>query len=152
MPEPGPEFDLDRAREEIGTLSMTQVRDYLDVTEKKVSSGRMVWNERKLIQELGGIFEILQGFASGGCPALQRLQSLAKQTRETFEDNGIYPMYREDRRLAGFPQLLQRFIISGDFPEEYPGLFIEKEDGWEVLGPYVGKAKPPQTDNGRNFS
>lgn len=71
----------------------------------------------------------------------------AQEATGILEKHGIYPLYADDGKIVGMPELRGRFAPVG--PQSsilYPGLFWEKDGVLLVFGSYIGV----YADNTRN--
>ncbi len=69
---------------------------------------------------------------------LQEVRNLAEETRKALIQSGIYPMYRQDEKLAGRPDLRGFFIEVQTGGRRLPGLFIENKHQLQLYGNFQG--------------
>lgn len=69
---------------------------------------------------------------------LQQVRSLAEEVRKALIQSGIYPMYRQDEKLAGRPDLRGFFIEVQAGGRRLPGLFIESNHQLQLYGNFQG--------------
>ena len=69
---------------------------------------------------------------------LQQVQSMAEEVRKALIQSGIYPIYRQDEKLAGRPDLRALFIEVGEGGHRLPGLFIESNHQLQLYGNFQG--------------
>ncbi len=129
-------FPEEKTREQIRNLSVMELEKYIRENELRIAAGEIALRKKRIVTQLGGVLEQLSGPDAGADK--ERAADAAGRVRAVLEQNGIYPMFAGDDRLAGYPGLRRRFMPPDSYGLRYPGLFIEQNGVPEVLGAGIG--------------
>lgn len=124
--------------EKIRKESLDALAKYKREDEVQIRQGKISFQKKTAVQGLGRIIKELEKIESGYLPDRQWMERTAGEMIQILEAGGIYPMFADDGRLARQPKLQERFFVPAQDAVIYPGLFIQRDGVWEVLGPYIG--------------
>ncbi len=136
LPKPEKPFEEEKVRQDIQQLSERQVQQYIRENELQISSREIAFQKTGAVRELGIVVKTLEDFARDRQATEDDLKKQAQNVQSILERHGIYPMFAKDGRLN--PKLRKRFSPANEYSIKYPGLFIKREGGWEVLGANIG--------------
>lgn len=131
-------FDSGRVKKEIEGFGKNKLENYIKENEQRLELGAVVFQKVGVVQGLGGILEEIRGLEQNCLVEENVVHGLAQRLLQLFEENRIYPMFADDRRLVSYPELRKRFIPLNENSIRYPGLFIEREGVLEVFGSNIG--------------
>ncbi len=125
-------------RQKLRDEPLPEIERYIREDRIRAGLGRIALKKRQIVSALGGVFVALQGADREQLTDREFVCGLAAEVRRIFEENGIYPMASSDARVDEFPELKKRFGTAGEHSIRYPGLFIRREEKFEVLGANIG--------------
>ena len=139
LPENAKTFAAERKKEAIEKLSMQEIEAYTRENELQMQAGRIALQKAAAARELGGVVNAMELFvqaAHNGRDRARMVGAQADSVAHILEKHGIYPMFAGDQRLGA--DVRKRFGTAGEHSLRYPGLLIQRDGAWEVLGANIG--------------
>lgn len=139
LPENAKTFAAERKKEAIEKLSMQEIEAYTRENELRMQAGRIALQKAAAARELGGVVNAMELFvqaAHNGRDRARMVGAQADSVAHILEKHGIYPMFAGDQRLGA--DVRKRFGTAGEHSLRYPGLLIQRDGAWEVLGANIG--------------
>lgn len=134
----GEVFQEQEIIEKIQKESLDALAKYKREDEVQIRQGEISFQKKTAVQGFGRMIKELEKIENGSVPDRHWMERTAGETKQILEAGGIYPMFADDGRLARQPELQGRFFVPAQDAGIYPGLFIQRDGVWEVLGPYIG--------------
>jgi len=135
LPENAKTFAAELKKEAIEKLSMQEIEAYTRENELRMQAGRIALQKAAAARELGGVVNAMELFvqaAHNGRDRARMVGAQADSVAHILEKHGIYPMFAGDQRLGA--DVRKRFGTAGEHSLRYPGLLIQRDGAWEVLG------------------
>ncbi|MCI9123330.1 MAG: hypothetical protein HFH35_04500 [Eubacterium sp.] len=139
LPENAKTFAAELKKEAIEKLSMQEIEAYTRENELRMQAGRIALQKAAAARELGGVVNAMELFvqaAHNGRDRARMVGAQADSVAHILEKHGIYPMFAGDQRLGA--DVRKRFGTAGEHSLRYPGLLIQRDGAWEVLGANIG--------------
>ena len=139
LPENAKTFAAELKKEAIEKLSMQEIEAHTRENELRMQAGRIALQKAAAARELGGVVNAMELFvqaAHNGRDRARMVGAQADSVAHILEKHGIYPMFAGDQRLGA--DVRKRFGTAGEHSLRYPGLLIQRDGAWEVLGANIG--------------
>lgn len=147
LPEVPKTFAAEQKKTAIETLSQQEIEAYIRENDLRIQAGRIALQKAAAARELGDVVNTMERFMQAvdhGCDRVQMIGAQADSVAHILEKHGIYPMFAGDKRLG--PDVRKRFGAGGEHSLRYPGLLIQRDGVWEVLGANIGMDREVQAD------
>lgn len=136
LPEQNAPFDENSVLENMEKMTFLELERYIRENELRLQAGEIAFREADTVRQLGDVVNAVEDLKKNHRIDWEEICRLAQKVQFILEKNQIYPMFAEDSRLT--PDLKKRFSKPKKYSIRYPGLFIKREDRWEVLGAHIG--------------
>lgn len=132
-----PEDFIRRARgADAGQLQQSLARDRAALDDAQV------WAvQRRIVEGLDWLLEELSELSAGEQYDPAGVARTARRVQEVLEQQGVFPMFCQDGRLAEYPELRECFGRVSEKQLEYPGLFFQEDGQWKRFGTLSGTKK-----------
>lgn len=144
LPGEDEEFDRNGMKEYIKEENLMEIARYIREDKITEDQAAIAFQKRGVVQKLGDIITGLEEMSEETADIWEMINRLEQKAEMVLEENGIYPMFADDDRLEEYPELRRRFSPLNRYSIRYPGIYIRRADGWEVLGSHIGMGGPEE--------
>lgn len=131
-------FEREQMVKKIAQESLDNLERYIKEDERRVELKSIVLQKKQVVEELGRMLAELKEIVGEHKIEKREIHRLAEEVRFLLERNEIYPLFAEELKKYSDSELKGRMIPVNSNSIKYPGLFIKKNGGLEVLGTNIG--------------